>query len=277
MTTENALLADIIAKPEDDLCRLVYADWLEENGRGVRAGFIRVQVDLAVLGNHHPNPLPVEQNEAALKWLQRRERQLWRHLGPAVAKELGGVINVRITPEDDDQPPASSFGLVRSGFVDEIRCTLAEWCGGECPECVRYEYVRGVPTVQRLLNCRHCHGTGRTIGIGPQVVRKHPVTKVVLTDREPEFGNTGTMFRWTDSSNTDQSFSFRNSPQNQLPHDVFRLLKGWMLVPNRHPCIRWYASSDVALDALSDALIAWAKVKPVTTTELGCAIPHEEV
>lgn len=33
MTTDKQLLSAIIADPEDDTVRLVYADWLEENGQ----------------------------------------------------------------------------------------------------------------------------------------------------------------------------------------------------------------------------------------------------
>src|SRR5262249_1690047 len=47
MDTGKAILADIIANPEDDTPRLVYADWLEENGKETRAEFIRVQLALA--------------------------------------------------------------------------------------------------------------------------------------------------------------------------------------------------------------------------------------
>jgi uncharacterized protein (TIGR02996 family) len=47
MTDEEALLAAIIANPDDDLPRLVYADWLDENGQPDRAEFIRVQIELA--------------------------------------------------------------------------------------------------------------------------------------------------------------------------------------------------------------------------------------
>ena len=42
MSTERALLAAIAASPDDDLPRLVYADWLDENGRPLRAEFIRL-------------------------------------------------------------------------------------------------------------------------------------------------------------------------------------------------------------------------------------------
>lgn len=41
MTTSDALLAAVLANPADDLPRLVYADWLDENGQPERAEFIR--------------------------------------------------------------------------------------------------------------------------------------------------------------------------------------------------------------------------------------------
>jgi uncharacterized protein (TIGR02996 family) len=43
MSDRDALLAAITANPDDDLPRLVYADWLEEYGEAGRAEFIRVQ------------------------------------------------------------------------------------------------------------------------------------------------------------------------------------------------------------------------------------------
>ena len=45
MTDRDALHAAIRAQPEDDTARLVYADWLEENGEHDRAAFIRLQVE----------------------------------------------------------------------------------------------------------------------------------------------------------------------------------------------------------------------------------------
>lgn len=48
MTDQRAaLLRSILASPEEDLPRLVYADWCEENGESERAEFIRVGVELA--------------------------------------------------------------------------------------------------------------------------------------------------------------------------------------------------------------------------------------
>lgn len=49
MTDGDALLAAILANPDEDTPRLAFADWLEENGDHDRAEFIRVQVERARL------------------------------------------------------------------------------------------------------------------------------------------------------------------------------------------------------------------------------------
>ena len=46
MTDRDALIAAITAHPDDDTPRLVYADWLQENGEPDRAEFIRLQCRL---------------------------------------------------------------------------------------------------------------------------------------------------------------------------------------------------------------------------------------
>jgi len=47
VTDREALYQAVLANPEDDLPRLVFADWLEEHGEGAYAAFIRVQCELA--------------------------------------------------------------------------------------------------------------------------------------------------------------------------------------------------------------------------------------
>jgi uncharacterized protein (TIGR02996 family) len=49
MTDRDALFQAILHAPEDDAPRLVFADWLDENGEADRAEFIRVQCRLARL------------------------------------------------------------------------------------------------------------------------------------------------------------------------------------------------------------------------------------
>ena len=53
MSDGDALLSAILAQPDEDVPRLVYADWLEENGTAAdraRAEFVRVQIALAGVG-----------------------------------------------------------------------------------------------------------------------------------------------------------------------------------------------------------------------------------
>ena len=49
MNERDSLLANIRANPGDDAPRLVYADWLQENGQEGRAEFIRLQIQLSKL------------------------------------------------------------------------------------------------------------------------------------------------------------------------------------------------------------------------------------
>jgi uncharacterized protein (TIGR02996 family) len=45
--TEQGLLGAVLAEPDDDTPRLIYADWLEENGQPERAEFILLQIERA--------------------------------------------------------------------------------------------------------------------------------------------------------------------------------------------------------------------------------------
>jgi uncharacterized protein (TIGR02996 family) len=64
MTHDQAFLESIRAEPDADALRLIYADWLEENGDGparARGAFIRLQCERAALGRN-----------------RERRRDLWR-------------------------------------------------------------------------------------------------------------------------------------------------------------------------------------------------------
>src|SRR5262245_56029773 len=69
MSDEKALLAAIWEHPHEDTPRLMYADWLQENGQPERAEFIRVQIELAQLDASWDDLPPA---------LVRREQELWK-------------------------------------------------------------------------------------------------------------------------------------------------------------------------------------------------------
>ena len=66
----DALLRAIVRHPDDDTPRLVYADWLQENGRSEEGEFLRVQCRLASAEPDDPEyPELVEREEELRLWL----------------------------------------------------------------------------------------------------------------------------------------------------------------------------------------------------------------
>jgi uncharacterized protein (TIGR02996 family) len=66
MNQGKALFQAILDEPDDDALRLVYADWLEENGQPERAEFIRVQILLSKIGNDKRSRARLETQQAEL-------------------------------------------------------------------------------------------------------------------------------------------------------------------------------------------------------------------
>lgn len=115
MTEQEQLLAGVIANPDDDAPRLIYADWLEENGELERSEYIRSMVN---------NPTT-------------------KHSGLFAG----------------DYYPWKGVYIKHRGFIDEVRCTTADYM-------------------------QHCHA----------IAAKHPVRKWVLTDCNPCFTNSN--YQW---------------------------------------------------------------------------------
>jgi uncharacterized protein (TIGR02996 family) len=103
MTDEEALRAAVLAHPDDDTPRLVYADWCEDAGQAERAAFVRAQVEAARAEPHSPTARTAA---ATAKQLLAEYGETWTaHLSEAV----------------------SWYGFER-GFVDEVglHATLLE-------------------------------------------------------------------------------------------------------------------------------------------------------
>jgi uncharacterized protein (TIGR02996 family) len=66
MPTDDALLRAVLADPDDDAPRLIYADWLDEHGDCDRAEFIRVQCALARGPRDDPRNPQLRQREREL-------------------------------------------------------------------------------------------------------------------------------------------------------------------------------------------------------------------
>jgi uncharacterized protein (TIGR02996 family) len=94
MSPEQGLLRAILEDPDDDAPRLVYADWLEENGDADRAAFIRAQVRLAHF-DWRAIPPGVERFPGELESLQRQADELWRRRKEQWLAELPAYLRRR--------------------------------------------------------------------------------------------------------------------------------------------------------------------------------------
>lgn len=186
--TESHLLAAILAAPEDDAPRLIYADWLEEHDQPERAEFIRVQCALATRagevcsscrpGQHTNGPCRCPRD---LRDIRRRERDLLRmHFG-SWTNSLPESLVTKECPQCQDYPADWETGVIECshcdctgivchddglefhrGFVAEIHCTLADWME-HGPAIVRAQPVEVVRLIdRRCLNHEHAWSRAHT-------------------------------------------------------------------------------------------------------------------
>jgi uncharacterized protein (TIGR02996 family) len=76
VSTRDAFIAAILASPDDETARLVYADWLDENGEGVPAAFIRAQCQRARLDDDDPRVNELMNEEYRLRCAGKHYHQL---------------------------------------------------------------------------------------------------------------------------------------------------------------------------------------------------------
>src|SRR5262249_22626393 len=105
MSLQDAFLADIIAHPEDDAVRLIYADWLDEHDQPERAEFIRLQI--ARTGS-------LARNQRLT--FDVRERQLLAQHEEEWAGELREFV---------------ASWTFRRGFIEEVSAMLEPFLAGE--------------------------------------------------------------------------------------------------------------------------------------------------
>lgn len=130
MNDEEAFLAAILADPEDDTVRLVFADWLDENGHHARAGFIRA-TGRQRLG-------------AFLNVWQGYSQQLERATGLRCrghGQKAGAPYLHFISP--DDGTIGDVFLRFRRGFVDSVECRAGAWIAHAGDVCAAHP-VRAV-------------------------------------------------------------------------------------------------------------------------------------
>ncbi len=141
------LFQAILDDPDNDTPRLVYADWLEENGNADRAEFIRVQCELATIAGDHPSrrTLMIREDELLVQhgetW--RQDVAKWARRNSRFSR--GFIASIRCTPK---QFLKGGNGLVQRTPLRE----LSSFYGNSqeylelasCPAVGRIQSIRGV-------------------------------------------------------------------------------------------------------------------------------------
>lgn len=130
MTDEAALLAAVLNNPDDDAPRLIYADWLDEQGECDRAEFIRVQCRLAELGGEIMrrqffHGLLLERDR-----LLGREEELWLRLPETVFGKWPRHVVMAGCPSEGAHRLGQAgmpCGIVSRGFVHAVTCAAEDW------------------------------------------------------------------------------------------------------------------------------------------------------
>jgi uncharacterized protein (TIGR02996 family) len=177
MSDRDAFLAAIRAAPDDDAPRLVYADWLEENGDGDLADFIRLQIEIeafrrpdsdldrwrrATIDLHIESPVPDDFPAELHRYaeLARREQGLlkarkWEWLAPLVRVDEDYNSRLSVTIH---RGIAEEVGITTSAFLEsgnavreacpDLRRLTLYGPRDQVPELVASAALHGIPELE---------------------------------------------------------------------------------------------------------------------------------
>lgn len=231
MTTQDALLAAILANPADDLPRLVFADWMEENGQPERAEFIRIKspkIATRYFSTKYGRFM-LGEAKSQLAGAIPKSWSLWLNRDP----EVYPIVSNRQVPESwwascgDCHFTASSTPFLvafRHGFIDAV--------------------AAGLLHLKKVL---------------PDVVRVAPVTRVCVINHF--FGD---RYDTGDESAWDEPGQPRVIRQwvDLLPEGVWSRLTPEPRSNGRR-MYRLYPDSESLHKDLGSAMLAWAKAQPI--------------
>ena len=176
MSDREAFVSAVAANPADDLPRLVFADWLDENGDSERAEFVRTQIRW-----HHAT------DAAEKKHLNRRAASLFRDywqrwlrpfllaLDPDADPDhwyefrdtghAGMIVTLPAREWHYATPPAVRSVSFSRGFVHWLSLEVSEWGSGSLAEAFGHEPVH-------LMSCRNGLHSPRWVRFTDPVLRR---------------------------------------------------------------------------------------------------------
>lgn len=224
MGERDALLWAILSNPDDDIPRLVFADWLDEHDQPGHAEFIRLQIEAERIRGGGCAAVLRAGCDGKKEWCVRCGLLKRAHAlhNTAMPRMYPAVTRGRHAWEMYDAPLKGYDGGTRfkwrRGFVDGVATTIAE-------------FFRSAV----------------------ELFGRHPVRDVILTDVRP-YRNESGRFCWAREPIED-----RGSRNRHTRHFIGEMF--WLL-PDRPPSTGrvWsYAFEQDAMTNLSRAAVAWAR------------------
>jgi len=254
----SALLQAIIRNPNDDLPRLVYADWLEESSEYKRAEFIRLQCEIS------------NGNSTCLKKqaLTKKERRCKKKVKRPFPRLYCRCRSCRLARRADDLNANNRWKWMED---EGITLPLERW--NEIARGSAMLEENSMPQVaQSLMQIKFFGGLKWRRGflhsitlpieaffeLGKNIARLHPIKYFLLTNckpcRLPRHDAPNYEYRWYEES--DDSLPILASRSCVLPAPLFGLLKNGSLSGDR--TYRWFAKRPDATNDLIEACRIWA-------------------
>jgi uncharacterized protein (TIGR02996 family) len=223
VSDRNAFLRAICEQPADDAPRLVFADWLDENGESERAEFIRVQCKLEEARQRAEVPHTCCTDDSdhgpcrtcePFKRLHRRSRQLLEDFAHGWFRDAFPWLEQPLEPVYY----AQWWGWVGRGFVAEVACPLGDW-----------------------------------LDHGKAICEQHPVERVRITDRVPYFSVSDNDWSWIYTPP-----DWDDEP-HVLPRELWNILDQHDTSLSARVRARRYRTREHALARLNVAVLTWAR------------------
>lgn len=292
--TESALLAAVLAAPADDLPRLVYADWLDENagtvpcpGRCLEGWLPRTDGRLGAdqcricrgsgtVSNGKRERAEFIRTQCELTRLRCRRPDSCGEPGSLVCRNCVRAIALRRRERellavrgDEWFTPGPGWGaslrsapelsiphaIVRRGFADALRGPLAAfWGERECGACLHPDVRVSLTMAGVDPTCDACSGSGRVSGPTPGLVAVVRREPVVRVEVTDRKPYRAERSSWYDTDRPDGDPE--NHPESDLPTSLFDALRGHT---HTYDGAKFWPAKATARDALSAAILSAAR------------------
>jgi len=226
-TVDQAILADILANPNDDSLRLILADWYMENGQEDKGELIQIQIALSKMG-HDPRFNPMKRRECELLY-----KNVYEWTDPIIRGRTYTVSGTKVYLPESTSGRREYECTFERGFLHSVKCRMEGWYdSGDDYEIDGIDIIRRQPTIRQV-----------------EIVDREPVVV-------PGWNPVNHRWYWIARGYVGEAQQISNI----IPFAVLKLMKGCMAVQDADTIeTDGFSSAEEAKRELSIACLRWAK------------------